>query len=82
MEINQITENQLRSWYADKEDRRELYILGFGMTNLAAQIKKKIWIQDDGVKAVHSSPPEKAPKLQLAVEQASIEGCWNHNTVK
>ena len=52
------------------------------MTNLAAQIKKKIWIQDDGVKAVHSSPPEKAPKLQLAVEQASIEGCWNHNTVK
>ena len=26
---------------------------------------------------MHSSPPERAPKSQLAVEQPSTGGCWN-----
>ena len=26
---------------------------------------------------MHSSPPVRAPKLQLAIEQLSTGGCWN-----
>ena len=34
------------------------------------------------LKDVHSSPPMRAPKLQLAVEQPLTGGCWNPHTKK
>ena len=32
---------------------------------------------NDHILLLHSSPPARVPKLQLAVEQSLTGGCWN-----
>ena len=34
-------------------------------------------VQDGRVEDMHSSPPVRAPKSQLAVKQTLTGGCWN-----
>ena len=46
---------------------------------LILRLRKDSWFfKVTSLSDVHSSPPARAPKLQLAVEQPLKGGSWNH----
>ena len=84
--LNQIEERVITSKQAEKLKRQTWSQTEWGLGLSESQLRRDLQVKGSmsrvsgssgGVEGFCSSPPAKAPKSQLAVEQPQTGGCWN-----